>query len=41
VFWISFSYGLFKRARKLDPAPSEEQVVTVPTSQGNKKKKRR
>ena len=39
VFWISFSYGLFKRARKLDPAPSEAQVVTVPTSRTNKKKK--
>jgi len=39
VFWISFSYGLFKRARKLDPALSEEQVVTVPTSRAMKKKK--
>ena len=39
VFWISFSYGLFKRARKLDPAQSEEQVVTVPTSRAMKKKK--
>ena len=39
VFWISFSYGLFKRARKLDPALLEEQVVTVPTSRANKKKK--
>ena len=39
VFWISFSYGLFKRARKLDSALSEEQVVMVPTSRANKKKK--
>lgn len=39
VFWISFSYGLFKRARQLDPALSEEQVATVPTSRANKKKK--
>jgi hypothetical protein len=39
VFWISFSYGLFKRARKLDLALSEEQVVTVPTSRANRKKK--
>lgn len=41
VFWISFSYGLFKRARKMDPAPSEEEVATVPTSRANKKKKSR
>ncbi|HEX6727095.1 MAG TPA: hypothetical protein VF078_07045 [Nitrospira sp.] len=39
VFWISFSYGLFKRARKLDSALSEEQVVMVPTPRANKKKK--
>lgn len=39
VFWISFSYGLFKRARKLDPALSEEQVATVSTSRANNRKK--
>jgi hypothetical protein len=39
VFWISFSYGLFKRARKLDLAETESQVATVTTSQANKKKK--
>ena len=39
VFWISFSYGLFKRARKVDSALSEEQVVMVPTPRANKKKK--
>ena len=41
VFWISFSYGLFKRAHKLDSVGSESQVATVPTSQANKKKKNR
>jgi hypothetical protein len=41
VFWISFSYGLFKRARKLDSARTESQVATVTTSQANKKKKSR
>ncbi|MBX3330750.1 MAG: hypothetical protein KF722_10145 [Nitrospira sp.] len=40
VFWISFSYGLFKRARKLGPAPPVEQVATVPTSGAKKKKKK-
>jgi hypothetical protein len=40
VFWISFSYGLFKRAHKVDPAVSEAQVATVPISQANKKKSR-
>jgi hypothetical protein len=39
VFWISFSYGLFKRARKLDSALSVEQTATVPISGANKKKK--
>jgi hypothetical protein len=39
VFWISFSYGLFKRARKLDSALSVEQTATVPISRVNKKKK--
>jgi hypothetical protein len=41
VFWISFSYGLFKRARKLDAALSMEQVATVPIPRANKKKKKR
>lgn len=40
VFWISFSYGLFKRARKLDSALSVEQTATVPISGANKKKER-
>ena len=39
VFWISFSSGLFKRARKLDSALSVEQAATVPISRVNKKKK--
>jgi hypothetical protein len=39
VFWISFSYGLFKRARKGDSALSEAQDATVPTSRSNKKRK--
>jgi hypothetical protein len=41
VFWISFSYGLFKRARKLDSAGTESQVATMTASQANKKKKSR
>jgi hypothetical protein len=39
VFWVSFSYGLFKRARRLDQALSVEQAATVPVSRANKKKK--
>lgn len=39
VFWISFSYGLFKRARKLDCAPSMERSTTVTISRASKKKK--
>lgn len=39
VFWISFSYGLFKRARRLDSALSVELATTVPISMANKKKK--
>lgn len=38
VFWISFSYGLFKRARRLDSALSVEQAATVPIPGTNKKK---
>lgn len=39
VFWVSFSYGLFKRARRQDAAPSMEQSATVPTSRAGKTKK--
>ncbi|MEK9140179.1 MAG: hypothetical protein AAB308_03905, partial [Nitrospirota bacterium] len=39
VFWISFSYGLFKRARQGDSAVSESQVARVSTSRTNTKKK--
>lgn len=39
VFWISFSSGLFKRARKLDSALLVEQAATLPVSRVNKKKK--
>jgi len=39
VFWISFSYGLFKRARKLDSALSVEQTATVLIPGTNKKRK--
>lgn len=40
VFWISFSYGLFKRTRKLAATLPVEQAATVPSSRANKKKKR-
>ncbi len=39
VFWISFSYGLFKRGRKPVAALSVEEAATVPISRTNKKKK--
>lgn len=39
VFWISFSYGLFKRARKLDCTLSMERSTTVTISRVSKKKK--
>ena len=39
VFWISFSYGLFKRARRLGPMVHAEQTATEPISRANKKKK--
>jgi hypothetical protein len=39
VFWISFSYGLFRRARKLDVTLSLEKAEAVPISRANKKKK--
>ncbi len=41
VFWVSFSYGLFKRARQSDSSRSEEQVATVPMSRAKKKQKSR
>lgn len=41
VFWVSFSYGLFKRARQSDSSPSEEQAATVPISRAKKKQKTR
>lgn len=39
VFWISFSYGLFKRAGKVGAAVSESQVATVSTPRAIKRKK--
>ncbi len=39
VFWISFAYGLFQRARKPDSALSVERAPTVPISGAHKKKK--
>lgn len=39
VFWISFSYGLFKRARTLDSAQCQERAATVSTSRLGKKNK--
>ena len=40
VFWISFSYGLFRRDRKKpDVALSLEKAATVSISRANKKKK--
>ncbi len=41
VFWISFSYGLFKRAGKLSFGQSKEQAAAVPISRAHKKKKGR
>ena len=41
VFWVSFSYGLFKRARQSDSSLSEEQAATVPISRAKKKQKTR
>ncbi|NGZ09978.1 MAG: hypothetical protein CV088_11435 [Nitrospira sp. LK70] len=41
VFWISFSYGLFKRARKLAASVHAEQTATEPLSRANKKRKSR
>ena len=39
VFWVSFSYGLFKRACKLDSAVSADQSAPVPISGTNKGRK--
>ena len=40
VFWISFSYGLFRRARKkLDGTLSLEKAATVSISRANKRRK--
>lgn len=40
VFWISFSYGLFRRARKkLGGTLFLEKAATVSSSRANKKKK--
>lgn len=39
VFWISFSYGLFKRGCKPVAVLSVERAATVPISKTNKKKK--
>lgn len=39
VFWISFSYGLFRRAHQGDAAVPESQVARAATSRTNKKKK--
>jgi hypothetical protein len=38
VFWLSFSYGLFKRAWRTDPPLSEGMQTTAPTSQATNKK---
>lgn len=39
VFWISFSYGLFRWARKLDVTLFHEKAAAVPISRTTKKKK--
>lgn len=38
VFWISFSYGLFKRAWRVDQPLSEEEPTTRATSRSREKK---
>ncbi|MDF0652948.1 MAG: hypothetical protein CV081_00105 [Nitrospira sp. LK265] len=40
VFWMSFAYGLFKRARKLAGAGRAEQTATEPISRAKKKRNR-
>jgi hypothetical protein len=37
VFWVSFSYGLFKRAWRSDSPMLEEQATPAPTSRAGKK----
>ncbi|MDK2744270.1 MAG: hypothetical protein H8K03_11390 [Nitrospira sp.] len=39
VFWVSFSYGLFSRARRERQGLSGEKSAAVPTSRATKKKK--
>jgi len=39
VFWVSFSYGLFSRARREHQGLSGEKSAAVPTSRATKKKK--
>ncbi|NJL17474.1 MAG: hypothetical protein HC938_09990 [Nitrospira sp.] len=39
VFWVSFSYGLFNRARKADSAPSEERPAPMSGLRATKKKR--
>lgn len=39
VFWISFSYGLFKRARKQATTVHAEQTAREPISRAKKKRK--
>ncbi len=40
VFWVSFSYGLFNRARKADSAPSKDRPASLLGSGSTKKKKK-
>ncbi len=39
VFWVSFSYGLFNRARNADSAPSEERPAPMSRLRATKKKR--
>ncbi len=39
VFWVSFSYGLFNRARKADSAPSKERPAPMSGLRATKKKR--
>ncbi len=39
VFWVSFSFGLFNRARREHQGLSEEPLARVPGSRATKKKK--
>jgi len=40
VFWVSFAYGLFNRARKADSAPPKERPAALLGSRSTKKKKK-